>query len=185
MNLEIQYIRQGDQQVFRRVFERHYPELVEYAYRFLFEKSAAEDLVQEIFIDIWQSRQDLKIRKSLRAYLFRVVRNRCLNELKKLQLTDSQYYLDLSITLLADEKIDLEEEEEGALQERARAILEELPERMRLIFKLKAIEGLTYLEIAKELDISVNTVKTQLKRAQEKILEERKSIKVWLVVFDK
>ena len=78
-----------------------------------------------------------------------------------------------------------QEEEEGALQERARAILEELPERMRLIFKLKAIEGLTYLEIAKELDISVNTVKTQLKRAQEKILEERKSIKVWLVVFDK
>lgn len=170
MNLEFELIRKGGQQAFRRVFDRYYPGMVQYAYRFLYDRSVSEDLVQEIFIDLWENAGSYDVKYSLKAYLFRSVRNRCLNHLKSIEVTDKQYLLDITISLSTDDRVEpFEVEDEAAMRAKAEAILEGLPEKMRHIFRLKVIEGHTYAEIATELDISINTVKTQLKRARARI----------------
>lgn len=170
MNLEYDHIKNGDQEAFRRVFERYYPGMVQYAYRFLYDQAVSEDLAQEIFIDLWENAASYDIKTSLKGYLFRSVRNRCLNHLKSIEVSDKQYLLDITISLSTDERIEsLEVEDEALMQAKAEAILKGLPKKMRHIFRLKVVEGYTYAEIAAELDISINTVKTQLKRARARI----------------
>ena len=169
---ELENIRTGGQAAFQQVFERYYPGMVEYAYRMLADQEAGEDLVQEIFIDLWKNIQSHQIKTSLQGYLYTSVRNRCLNYLKSLEVTNKQYILDISISLDSEEPFKLyDEEEEEKMHEMARSILDQLPDKMQKIFQLKVVEGYSYAEIAAEMDISVNTVKTQLKRARRKITE--------------
>lgn len=146
--------------------------MVEYAYRMLVDQDAAEDLVQEIFIDLWKNIQTRKIEISVQGYLYTSVRNRCLNYLKSLEVTNKHYILDISVSLDQEEPFKIfDEEEQEKMHDMARSILARLPEKMQKIFKLKVVEGYSYAEIAKELDVSVNTVKTQLKRARKKITD--------------
>lgn len=169
---ELEYIRTGGQAAFQQVFERYYPGMVEYAYRMLADQEAGEDLVQEIFIDLWNNIQSHSITTSLQGYLYTSVRNRCLNYLKSLEVTNKQYILDISISLDSEESFRIfDEEEEERMHGKAKTILSQLPEKMQKIFQLKVLEGYSYAEIAAEMDISVNTVKTQLKRARKKITE--------------
>lgn len=171
-NFELENIRTGGQAAFQRVFERYYPGMVEYAYRMLIDQAASEDLVQEIFIDLWNNIQSHGIKTSLQGYLYTSVRNRCLNHLKSLEVTNKQYILDISVSLDSEEPFKLfDEEEEEKMHDKAKAILTQLPDRMQKIYELKVLEGYSYAEIATEMDVSVNTVKTQLKRARRKITE--------------
>lgn len=160
-----------DQKAFQRLFELMYPGLVEYAYRFLYDTAASEDLVQEVFIDLWENRSSYTIHTTVKGYLYATVRNRCLNHLKSLKITDREAILDISATLCSPDSIELiEQQEKKAMVQKAQIILNNLPQKMRRIFSLKVIEGYSYAEIAEEMDISVNTVKTQLKRARSRII---------------
>lgn len=160
-----------DQKAFQRLFELMYPGLVEYAYRFLYDTAASEDLVQEVFIDLWENRSSYTIHTTVKGYLYATVRNRCLNRLKSLKITDREAILDISATLCSPDSIELiEQQEKKAMVQKAQIILNNLPQKMRRIFSLKVIEGYSYAEIAEEMDISVNTVKTQLKRARSRII---------------
>lgn len=169
-NLILERLKMQDKKAFQQVFETFYPRLVAYSYKFTYNQSVSEDLVQESFIYIWENSSNLKIKKSLQAYLFTMVRNRSLNYLKKINLTDSHHLIDISNFLTEDfqEKMFFEKDM-GALKQKAEEILQCLPEKMQEIFKLKIMHGFSYKEIADEMGVSVNTVKTQLKRARFKI----------------
>ena len=170
LNLILERLKKKDKRAFQKVFEALYPRLVSYSCKFTLDQSASEDLVQETFIYLWENVPNLKIEKSLQAYLFTMVRNRSLNYLKKIKVTDSDYLIDISISLSEDfqEEI-LTEMEMLQLVQKAEEILKCLPEKMQQIFKLKVMHGLSYKEIAEEMEISINTVKTQLKRSKLKI----------------
>ena len=172
MNLEIRHIINRDQKAFQRLFELLYPGLVEYSYRFLYDRAASEDLVQEVFVDLWENAASYDIHSTLKGYLYSTVRNRCLNQLKSLKITDRDAILDISASLCSPDSIELiEQQEKEAMTRKAEIILESLPQKMRKIFSLKVIEGYSYAEIAEEMDVTVNTVKTQLKRARLKITQ--------------
>lgn len=128
----------------------------------------AKDLVQDFFVKYWQMKDQLAP-KNFAAYAYRSVKNSCLNYLKH-QVVEDKYYVNVSqavLESLSDETQDDVEE----LPERVRRLkrilelLDELPADRRKVFELHAIEGLSYLQIAARLGISVNTVKTQLRRA--------------------
>ena len=84
MNLILEEIRKKNEIVFKNFFDKHYKELVVYANGFLFDKDASEDIVQEIFIYIWEHANKLNIETSLKGYLYTMVRNRCFNYLKSI-----------------------------------------------------------------------------------------------------
>jgi RNA polymerase sigma-70 factor (ECF subfamily) len=158
--------------VFKRLFQDLYPELVSYARQYLFDFSSSEDVVQEVFAQLWEKSDSINVQTSIRAYMYSMVRNRCLNILKSIKITDNSKILETQATFDIEYNPDWHLDDEAqVLYEKVMVALEKLPQKMRAIVRLRFIENYHYNEIAEELDISVNTVKTQLKRAKIKFSE--------------
>lgn len=172
INIVLKELRNQNKSVYKNVFNHFYKGLVLYANNFLYDQQASEDVVQEVFISLWENAKNIEIKSSLKAYLYAMVRNKCLNYLKSVKITDDLNVIDLNSILVLDEDLDLiSEEEKTILYNHILKIIDTFPESMQQVFKLKFIENYKYEEIADELGISVNTVKTQLKRAKMKISE--------------
>ncbi|MFB9079294.1 RNA polymerase sigma-70 factor [Flavobacterium procerum] len=170
INIVLEELKKQNKTVYKTVFDHFYKGLVVYANNFLFDQQASEDVVQDVFIWLWENAETIEIKTSLKSYLFAMTRNRCLNYLKALKITDDLNLIDLNSMLVLDEDLDLiTEEEKNILYHQILKIIDTFPESMQQVFKLKFIENYSYNQIADELGISVNTVKTQLQRSKNKI----------------
>lgn len=183
MSILIKEIRRGDKKAFQKFFEQHYEDLVNYANAYLFDTDTSEDIVQEVFIALWERAKSMNIEYSLVAYVRTMVRNRCLNYLKSIKITDDYKVLEMNIAFVTDYTLDTEEENKKIIYRQIMKIIDTLPERMRTVVTLKFVHNYTYKEIAEELNISVNTVKTQLKRAKNRITELLTSLLILLNVM--
>ncbi|MEW6193846.1 MAG: RNA polymerase sigma-70 factor [Bacteroidota bacterium] len=165
-------IRCGDINIMKHLYESYYVLLCNFAYRFTKDKDPAKDIVSDIFLNLWLKREKIDISTSLRSYLYVSVRNHCFNYLK----TANRNYLRISED--DDETLNIESEDQfyKAIEsdEEVEIILSKLPDRKRLVFKLKVIDGLKYKEIAEILSISVNTVQNHMVEAY-KILSKKLS----------
>jgi len=181
IDIVLKELKNQNKTVYKTVFNRFYKELVIYANNFLFDQQASEDVVQDVFILLWENANTIDIRTSLKAYLFAMVRNKCLNYLKSIKITDDLNLIDLNSMIVLDEDLDLtSEEEKSIVYNHILKVIDTFPDSMQEVFKLKFIENLSYNEIAEELNISVNTVKTQLQRAKTKISQ---SLVIILALF--
>lgn len=170
--LIIKQINNNDRNAFKGLFQLYYDDLVTYANNYLYDLPASEDIVQDVFIYIWEHSNTIHIEKSLNSYLHIMVRNRCLNYLKALKITDNCNFLELTASLISENNLDsFIEDDKEIIYNQILKIVESMPDKMQQVFKLKFLNGYKYAEIAKELDVSINTVKTQLKRAKFKINE--------------
>ncbi|WP_303315331.1 RNA polymerase sigma-70 factor [Flavivirga abyssicola] len=183
MNIIIEEIRKKNRKVYKNFFDKNYADLVTYANGYLFDQQASEDLVQEVFIYIWENAKKIKIKSSLKGYVATMVRNRCLNYLKSIKITDSFHYLELNIHLITEHVFDsTEEDEKKIVYHQILKIVDTLPEKMQKVVRLKFLHNYTYAEIAEELNISINTVKTHLKRAKVAITELITSLLILLEI---
>jgi len=184
MNLILEEISKKNEKVFKNFFDNHYEQLVVYANGYLYDKDSSEDIVQEVFIYIWERASTLNVETSLKGYLYAMVRNRCLNYLKSIKITDHFELLDFNINLITEHVFNsTSEEDKTIVYHQILKIVDTLPERMQQIVKLKFLHNYKYSEIASELDISINTVKTQLKRAKTRITELVTSILILLEIY--
>ena len=160
-------IRDGDPGALEALFREHYGALCRFANRYLHDRAAAEDLVQDVFTSIWSGRLRLDVRGNLRSYLFAAVRNRALN-LRKHQLVESDWERDEALPDVRalhrapsrpDDLLDDSEQ-----RDRLRAALDALPERCRLVMHLRWEEQLSHAEIAEVMGITVKGVERQLAR---------------------
>ncbi|WP_445732645.1 RNA polymerase sigma factor [Mariniflexile sp.] len=184
MNNILEEIAKNDKKVFKNFFDEHYLELVHYANGYLFDKDSSEDIVQEIFIYIWENAETLNITTSLRGYLFAMVRNKCFNYLRSIKITDNYQFLDFKNELITEYVFDtVDEQEKERVYHQTLKVVDALPDKMQQIVKLKFMHNYKYSEIANELGISINTVKTQLKRAKVRIIELVVSILILLQIY--
>lgn len=162
-------MQQGDTSALEYFFQE-YMELLYYrALGYVKEPLVAEDIVQEVFIRFWDNRRELNLSISVPAYLTRAVINACKNYLEHVcvqQKYEQQYKAE---NQEAEEFWDYDADELEALRERLNVFIDSLPEKCREIFVLACVEGLKYREVAERLDVSVNTVKTQVKSAYAKL----------------
>ena len=160
-------LRNGKESAFRQLFYAYYDRLYRHACHYLGDPLVAEEIVQDVFVKIWENRQKLEIKTSLEGYLFTSVRHFCLNYLK------SKYARTRTlITELTDKVVKASPDEEPIADDLKKKLLEgmnRLPEKCRIIFQLSRNGGMTYQEIADELEISKETVKTQIKIALQKM----------------
>jgi RNA polymerase sigma-70 factor, ECF subfamily len=163
----VERLRAGDVRALEELFRQQYEPLCRFAERYLHDRAATEDLVQDLFAALWARRTRLDLRGSLRAYLFASVRNRALN-VRKHQLVEHAWERDEAAPEVralhrAPRRPDelLDERERDA---RVRAAIAQLPERCRLVMQLRWQEQLGYSEIASILGISVKGVEVQLAR---------------------
>lgn len=171
--LIIEKLKQGDQKAFKYVFDRYYVLLCRFANQMLNDTSLAEEIVDDAIFYLWEHRKEIEITYSIRAYLMRAVRNRCLNELNSLshraELNFSTYIspenMEFLETLFKDDDHPLGTLLEHELEDELICCIESLPEECRRVFKKSRFEQKKYEEIAEELHISVNTVKYHIKNA--------------------
>ena len=172
MDLVIEEIKKGNHEAFKRFFDQNYAEMVSYAQGYLFDLAASEDIVQDIFVYIWENAQKIQIETSLKSYIFRMVKNKCLNYLKSIKIKDSFNVMEFSMDLISSYDFEASSEEDKTIiYHQILKIIDTLPDKMQQIVRLKFIDNLKYKEIADKLGISVNTVKTQLQRAKSRISE--------------
>jgi len=159
-------IRNRNRKVFEALFYEYYPHLTRYAEGFLFDKQACEDIVQNLFIFFWENTHRLDIQLSLKSYFYQSVKNRCLNHLRDIHVQDKHKLLYLEALLNEDDSpgwVDLE------IIKKVQEAMAQLPPQMGELFKQKYLFGRKLHEIAEINNLSENTVKTQLKRAKEKM----------------
>jgi len=157
-------IRQGDKQEFEKLFRSSYASLVRYAKTVLRDHDAAEEIVQELFFRLWQDRQTLTIESSLNGYLFRSVHNRSLHYIEHQKVVSRHAGEMIARAERVSEPV-TEAIYYSELQARVARVLERLPERCRMIFRMSRFEGLKYNEIADKLAVSLKTVEADMGRA--------------------
>ena len=171
--LLIKKLRKGDERAFRLLYDRHYVLLCRFANQLLNNAALAEEVVDDVIFYLWEHRQEVDICYSIRAYLMRAVRNRCLNELQlqshreELHISSflSPESMDFLDSLFVDNKQPLGMLLEQELEEELKRSIDELPLECRKVFYKSRFEQKKYEEIATELGISVNTVKYHIKNA--------------------
>jgi RNA polymerase sigma-70 factor, ECF subfamily len=180
-------LRMGDTRVVALLFETWYPVLVNYAGKFVLH-ATAEDIVQDIFVDLQKKSGSLDIRTSVKAYLIRAVHNRCLDHLRHLVV--QKRYVKQALTELAINELDYFDPQKNNsslllsedLEDLHRAIAQ-LPARCREILILKYQQDLNSKEIAQLLKVSSRTVETQLYNAVKIIRGKVKKLSYFLSVL--
>jgi len=151
---------------FENTFERYFDHLVNYANSILYDSILSEDLVQEVFLKLWEKRDKLQIQNSLKEYLFRSVRNRCINSIRNQKLVEVYQNENTSA---GDEEHDvsLMDNKEDNIQLLYHAIENLTPKRKQIL--QYGLFGLKNQEIAEIMGVSVNTLKTQKSHAYRKL----------------
>jgi RNA polymerase sigma-70 factor (family 1) len=160
----IRRIRRGDKQEFEKLFRSSYVSLVRYAKTILRDHDTSEEIVQELFFRLWQDRENLKIESSLNGYLFRSVHNRALHYIEHQRVVDRHASEMAAETERTSETV-TDAIYYNELQTRVTRVLERLPERCRVIFRMSRFEGLKYCEIAEKLSVSMKTVEANMGKA--------------------
>ena len=170
-----QRIRAGDESAFDAVFRAHYQRLVRMAESIVGERGSAEEIAQEVMLELWRRRESLQVEQSFGAYLIRATRNRALNHVRHQRIVARE--LDAA-TIEVPESPGTDADMLGVeLEQVVRKAIAALPERCREVFELSRVQGLTYVEIAAVLEISVKTVE---KRMGQALSELRERLGPWL-----
>ena len=164
----IKHINRGEKKAFREVFDHYFNALAAFGYKYLSDQFVAEDLVQEAFISMWEKRADFPHINALKSFLYTSVRNKCLNHIKH-QSVVQKHEKALSYELESEQHFNGHVIEEETFNQLFLEIKNLPPSAQEIT--LLALNGLKNQEIADELDISVNTVKTQKKIAYSRLKE--------------
>ena len=171
-------IKQNDKKAFESVFDLFYGSLSLYAFGIIKDEEAAREIVADVFVKIWQKRGIIEIQQGLKPYLFRSVHNACVNYLQTVNASNRKNQIELTDKFnesVADsdeyifDKLTFDEVERDVMD-----AINHLPPQCREIFCKSRFDLLSYNEISEMLNISVNTVKTQISRALDSLKEQLK-----------
>lgn len=159
----IKLFKENPEVGFEEIFRKYYKYVTNISYRVINKEAAAEDIAQELFVNLWKKRETITINSSLKAYLATAARNRTLNYIRdnKIKLSNNE-----EMPILKDGNASSQKEMEAAdLKVRVTKLIDMLPERCRYAFVLSRFENLTYSEIADLMGIAEKTVENQISKA--------------------
>lgn len=165
---------------YEALFREHYKALCSYVHFYLKDYAASEEIVQDLFFNLWKKRNELEITSSIKSYLFKAARNHSLNVLKHIEVREN--YKKMNEEHRSDSEMQgTDEMETLELEQRIKDAIDQLPPERQKIFLMSRYEDLKYREIANKLNISVKTVEAQMGKAL-KFLKEQLSdyLPFWL-----
>lgn len=174
-------IAQSKEAIFEKVFKEYYKRLHAYAITILKDDDTGEEMVQQVFMKLWETDGIAQITGSIAGYLYRSVHNACLNYLKhqKVKMAHSQFVATQEQHVSATDRLTVKE-----LQSRIDTALNDLPEQCRIIFQMSRFEQLKYAEIADRLQLSPKTVENQIGKAlrimRDKLADYLPSVFIYL-----
>ena len=163
-------VSKGDEKAFEKLYKLYFPRLYSFALKITGDGSLAKDLVQNVFVRLWETHDTFQY-ENPEAFLYKMVRNASLNYIRHLKVVDNLksemkdqylgeelYYIDM----VGNEPYLLIEKELG---EKVMEVMDELPEKCRMVFRMSRIDGLKNQEIADRLGLSVKTVEKHISKA--------------------
>jgi RNA polymerase sigma-70 factor (ECF subfamily) len=170
-----------NEKAFNVLFDTHYVSLCRFAAGYINDFSAAEEIVQQVFINIWDKRNNIEQEKSLSSYLFTSVKNRCLNHIRDSKKFRS-YYLDVEAEMEVP-VYDHDRISESDLENEIARAIDKLPVKCREVFELCRFEELSYKNTALKLGISVKTVEAQMSKALKILKSELKHLLILFIIW--
>lgn len=169
----LEKLKSGDEKFYKSLFKEYYPALTFYALKIVNSAETAREIVQDLFVKIYEKRYSLNIDTSLKSYLYRSVYNSCMNYIQHVSIMEHHH------KIIRSETNDVESFSEDEifrveLEQKIYNEIEKLPEQCRKIFKMNRFDGMSNSEIAEELGLSKRTVETQISKAL-KVLRGRLS----------
>jgi RNA polymerase sigma-70 factor (ECF subfamily) len=155
-------IREGDMIAFYNIYERYCKRLYGFVLRYIKNEADAEEIVQDVFVKIWEARSKIDVYSSFESFLFTIAYNSTISLFRK-RVSEKKYLEYLKLLQHLEKAPDLIDEIQfNDLNSKVQALLNELTQRQKEIFLLSREEGLSHEEIAKKLNISINTVKKHM-----------------------
>jgi RNA polymerase sigma-70 factor, ECF subfamily len=174
-------INKSDEKAFEILFHQYYGILCSFATKLIHDDVAAEEIVQDLYVKLWEKREQISIETSVKNYFFRSVKNLCLNFIQhnKTKIAHAQKLLSEMENNFSDDN----SYPEPDLYEKIEESINSLPEKRREIFRLSRQEGLKYQEIAQKLNISIKTVETQMSLAIKTLRDKLKNYTTFFSFF--
>lgn len=166
---------------FEAFFKENYNSFCRFAYTFINDADDAEEIVQNCFVKLWDGRKTLILGNNPKSYLFTMIRNACLNQIKHISIRED--YKVYNEQLRSEAQIE-EESEDSDLQQKVIHVIQNMPAQRKKIFEMSRFEGLKYKEIAEHLNISVKTVENHMGSAIKQLREELKDyMHIGLIIY--
>ena len=158
----VKLLKKGDMKAFDIIYKKYSKRLYGFVFRYVKQEADTEEIVQDVFIKIWKSREKIDVYSSFESFLFTIAHNATVNLLKK-RATEQKYVEHVKSLQNLEKAYELTDEiHYKELKQKLQGFLNELSPRQKEIFQLSREEGLSNTEIAKKLGISVQTVKNHL-----------------------
>jgi len=156
---------QGVEDLFEQVFKSHFKSLHSYACTIMRDPMPAEEIVQNIFLKLWEKKEEITIKENISVYLYRAVHNESLNYLRHRKVRSAYQSYAMRQHKQTEQEKPAEKVVMKELEKKLEVALQELPEQCRTIFQLSRFEDLKYREIADRLGLSVKTIENQMGKA--------------------
>ncbi len=171
-------LKSGDLQAFQEVFKAYSDRLYYFALSYLKNTFDAEEIVQDVFLLVWEMREEVDEEKSFKSFLYRITVNKVFNHMKR-QVVKQKYE-----KYLQSFEQPLSESPEARLhfmelESKIKGLLQKLPEQQRNIFEMSRITGLSNSQIAEKLGLSIRTVENQVYRASKFLKDHLKDEYLW------
>ena len=171
-------LKSGKEAAFEQIYLKYSARIYYFAKQLLLDKTLAEDITQQVFLKIWEKREEIDPEKSFSAYLFQISKHLVYNETERM-IRESRFLSNLN----EKESVPYESIDARFSQDFIDQLIEELPESRRKIFLLSRKQGLSNKEIADKLSISVKTVETQIRRAVKFLKEKSMGHLLWITLI--
>lgn len=178
-------LKNDDQTAFTVIFTTYYSDLVRFSYRFTHNQDVSEEIVQEVFLKLWENRYSVDIQISLKSFLLRAVQNRCIDSLRHVSITNKYASVILEHPALAENDTenyilysDLETHFNQAMSK--------IPAQYAEAFRMSRMQAQSYQEIAAKLGVSVRTVEVRIAKALSLLREELRDylfLAIWFYVL--
>lgn len=187
--LIVEQLKTGNEDAYQYIYDRHYALLCHVANGYVKDQFLAETIVGDTIFHLWEIRETLEISVSIRSYLLRAVRNRCINYLNSEWEKHEIAFSSLMPDEITDDKMTISDSHplgtllERELEEEIYKAIDKLPNECRRVFDKSHFEGKSYEEISQELGISVNTVKYHIKNALASLQTNLSKYLITLLLF--
>ena len=175
-------IQEKDLETFEDYYKTHYKSFFLMASKYLKDTVQAEEIVNDVFLKIWEDGTNIHIESSLKSYIYKAIVNRSLNALQK---NKRQYAHQADFTQVPDNGYEMKHLEEHELALKLYTAIDHLPEQCRKVFELSRFEELKQQEIAEKLGISIKTVKNHITIALKQLTKSLSSYSVILILIVK
>nr|WP_321450592.1 RNA polymerase sigma-70 factor [uncultured Carboxylicivirga sp.] len=181
----IEGIKRGDESAYKSLFLKYYAQLVVFARKVVIDDDLARELVQDVFVNFYEKRNEINIHTSLKAHLYQSVRNRCLNQIKHNKIR-REHHANIFAEKKDEEAYVEDKLQETELEHRIYSVVQTLPDQCKRIFEMSRFEGVPNQEIADQLGLSKRTIETQISKALKVLRKQLAlylSVVLWLLIL--